>query len=216
MEKDKRLMEAFWWERLTEGKSSLVLMVRPMLGKSLIQISVDGQDCVPSLLFDQRPNYDGDNEDNGNLLQKVPCTHCCTQCLQPCSRPLQTYVSTSDSWKHVGKSGLVTFGVTAHFSWVLVHKRFCLCHLRVCFPVLCKFWRLCGGVNGDLLQEGLFHSQVYCIQSPCSWSNPLLTHTSTRDAQTQFCLSLCGSLGPGVHKVYLSPLSVSGEYGVWF
>ena len=21
--------------------------------------------------------------------------------------------------------------------------------------VLCKFWRLCGGVNGDLLQEGL-------------------------------------------------------------
>ena len=32
--------------------------------------------------------------------------------------------------------------------------RFCLCPPRVCFPVLCKFWQLYGGVNGDLLQEG--------------------------------------------------------------
>ena len=47
---------------------------RAMLSKSLIQFSVDGQGCVPSLLFDLRPNYDGSNEDNGNLLQKVPRT----------------------------------------------------------------------------------------------------------------------------------------------
>ena len=33
--------------------------------------------------------------------------------------------------------------------------KFCLCPPRVYFPVLCKFWQLCGGVNGDLLQEGL-------------------------------------------------------------
>ena len=46
-----------------------------MLGKSLMQFSVDGQGCVPSLLIDLRPNYGGGNEDNGNLLQKVPCTH---------------------------------------------------------------------------------------------------------------------------------------------
>ena len=49
-----------------------------MLSKSLIQFSVDGWGCVPSLLFDLRPNYGGGNEDNGNLFQKVPCTHCCT------------------------------------------------------------------------------------------------------------------------------------------
>ena len=47
------------------------------LYKSLIQFSVDGQGCVPSLLFHLRPNYAGGNEDNGNFLQKVPCTHCC-------------------------------------------------------------------------------------------------------------------------------------------
>ena len=30
-------------------------------------------------------------------------------------------------------------------------------------PVLCKFWWLYGGDNGDLLQEGLCHPQVHLI-----------------------------------------------------
>ena len=57
------------------------------------------------------------------------------------------------------------------------------------------FWWLCGGVNGTLLQMGLCHSQVYCTLSPCCCGRPLLTHTSTGDTQTQFCLSLCGVSG---------------------
>ena len=64
-----------------------------MLSKYLIQFSVDGWGCVPSLFFDLRPNYCGGNEDNGDLLQKVPCTHCYTQCPQPCSRPPLTHAS---------------------------------------------------------------------------------------------------------------------------
>ena len=48
-------------------------MGRAMLSKSLIQFSLDGRDYAPSLLFDLRPNYGGGNEDNGDLLQKVPC-----------------------------------------------------------------------------------------------------------------------------------------------
>ena len=59
------------------------------------------------------------------------------------------------------------------------------------FPVLCKFWQLCGGVNGDRLQEGLCHTQVCYTQSPCPRGRPLLTWISTGGAQTQFCLSLC-------------------------
>ena len=59
-------------------------------------------------------------------------------------------------------------------------------------PVLCKFWCLHHGVNGDLLPEGVCHTQVYCTQSPCPCSSPLLTHTSSGDTQTQFYLSLCG------------------------
>ena len=38
----------------------------------------------------------GGNEDNGDLLQKVPCMHCCTQCPQPCSRPPLTHASAGE------------------------------------------------------------------------------------------------------------------------
>ena len=50
-----------------------------MLSKYLIQFSVDGWGCLPSQLFDLMSNYGGGNEDNGDLLQNVPCMHCCTQ-----------------------------------------------------------------------------------------------------------------------------------------
>ena len=62
-------------------------------------------------------------------------------------------------------------------------------------PVLCKFWWLYGGVNGDLLQEGLCHTQVCCTQSPCPCGRPLMTLNSEGDTQTQFWLSLCGVSG---------------------
>jgi len=55
-------------------------------------------------------------------LQKIPCTYCSTQCPQPCSRPPLTHNSAGDSWTPTGKSGSVSCGVTAPFSWVLVHK----------------------------------------------------------------------------------------------
>ena len=103
------------------GKLGLVLMVRAILSKSLNQFSVDSRGCVSSL-FDLRPNYGGGKEDNGDPLQKVPCTHCCTWCPRPCSRPLPTHTSTGDSWTLTGKSGSVSCGVTTPFSWVLVHK----------------------------------------------------------------------------------------------
>ena len=61
-------------------------------------------------------------------------------------------------------------------------------------PVLCKFWRL-WWVNGDLLQEGLCRTQVCSTQSTSPCGSPLLTRTSTGDAQTQFWLSLCGLSG---------------------
>ena len=57
MDKDKKLMEASWWERLTEGETGSCS---------------DGQDWFPSLLFDLRPNYGRGNEGNSDHLQKVP------------------------------------------------------------------------------------------------------------------------------------------------
>ena len=72
-------------------------------------------------------------KDNGDLLQKVPCWHCCTQCLQPCSRPPLTHAYTGGSWTLMGKSCSLLW---RHCSFLLgpgVHKvlfvpsRFCLC-----------------------------------------------------------------------------------------
>ena len=85
----------------------------------------------------------------------------------------------------------ISCGVTVPFSWVLVHKVL-LCPPRVYLPVLSKFWQLCGGVNGDLLQEDLSHTHT---QSTCPCGRLLSTCTSTGDAQTQFCLILCGVPG---------------------
>ena len=131
-------------------------MGQAVLSKSLIQFSVDGRGCVPTLLFDLRPNCDGGNEDNGDLLQKVPCRHCCIQCPQPCIRPSPTHASTRDSWTLLGKSGSVSCGVTAPFSWVLVHTRFCLCPLRV-FPQFC----VSSGGSGGLMVTS--SKRVYAV-----------------------------------------------------
>ena len=111
----------------------MTFLSRSMLSKSLIQFSVDGWGCVPSLLF-TLGQTGGGKEDNGDFLQKVPCTHFYTQCPQPCSRPPLTHASTRDTWTLTGKSRSVSCVITAPFSWVLGHIRFCSCLPRVCFP----------------------------------------------------------------------------------
>ena len=66
--------------------------------------------------------------------------------------------------------------------------------------VWCKFCWLYGGVNGNLLQKGLCHTQVCCTQSPAPaavhcWRIPpqeTLTHSAGSVSVE--------SLGPGAHK----------------
>ena len=94
--------------------------------------------------------------------------------------------------------------VTVSFSRVLVHKVL-LCPPRVYFPVGCKFCQLYGRVNGDLLQESLCHTQVCCTQSLCPCNGPPPTHTSTGDAQTQFCLNICGVPGSWCAQGFFKP-----------
>ena len=141
-----------------------------------------------SLLFDLRPNCGGGNEDN--LLWKVPCTHCYTQCSQPCSRPPPTPSSTRDSYPLTGKLGQSLMESLLLFLCPGAHK--VLHVLQESISQSCVSSGIYGGVNGDLIHEGLCHTQVCCTQSPCSCGSLPPTHTSTGDAQTQFCLSLCG------------------------
>ena len=109
-----------------------------MLSKSLVQFSVDGWGCVPSLLLDLRPNGGG-NEENGDLLQKVPCTHCCTLCPRPCSRPLAIHASTGDSWTLTGMSGSVSMVslLLSPGSWC--EQSFVCALQESVYPVLYKF-----------------------------------------------------------------------------
>ena len=61
-------------------------------------------------------------------------------------------------------------------------------------------------VNGGFLQDGLCHTHVFCSQSPCPCSRPLLTHTSTGDTQTLKGRSDLFSVGsPCVQKVLFEP-----------
>ena len=101
-----------------------------------------------------RPSYGGPLKIMATSSERSH-RHCYTQCPQACSRLLPTHTSARDSWTLMGESGSVSCGVTPPFFWVLVRTSLCLCPPRVYFPTLYKFWQLYGGVNGDLLQEGL-------------------------------------------------------------
>ena len=91
----------------------------------------------------------------------------------------------------MSKSGSVSCGVAAPFSWVLVHTRFCLCPPRVC-PQSC--------VSSGSSMVGLMvtsSKRAYAIPRSAAPRAPAPCgrHTSTGDTQTQFYLSLCGVSG---------------------
>ena len=64
---------------------------------------------------------------------KRSCVHTSALSPWPCSRPPPTHASARDSQTLLGRSGSVSCGVTAPFSWILVCTRFCLCPPIDCF-----------------------------------------------------------------------------------
>ena len=184
-------LSALWWRRirglwkLPDGRHwlGLLLIGGAEHSKSLIQFSDDGRGCVHSLLFDLKPKYGGVNEDNGDLLQKVPCSHCCTRCPQPCSRPPPTHTSAVDSWTFTSKSRSVSCWlinkrlllsmssersivscyspVLSRWQWWLVFSKSII---RGNLESLSVFLFLCiGRVNGDLCRMKFSISALQCI-----------------------------------------------------
>ena len=121
------------------GKLGLVLMGRAMLSKPLIQFSIDGQGCVPSLFFDLRPNYGQGKEDNGDLLQKVPCMHCALSAPDPAAGrcpPTTSLETPGHSQESLGQS-LVGSLLLSPGSWCW--QGFVCALQESVSPVLCKF-----------------------------------------------------------------------------
>ena len=216
-----------WWRRIRglwklpdgrdwlKGKLGLVPIVGAMPNKSLIQFSAEGQGCVPSLLFERRPNYGGGNKDNGNLLQHVPCTHGYTQCPHPEAgrcRPIPLPETPGHAQASLGQS-LVGSLLLSTGSW---YAQGFVCALQESVsPLLCKFWQLYGGLMAT-------SKRTYAIPRSAAPRAPASAAVHCWPAPRQetpkygsVSVSV-GSLGPGAHKVCLSPLSISGEYGVWF
>ena len=114
-----------------QGQICLLLQIfLNLLSKFLIQVSVDGWGCVPSLQFGLRLK---DSRGNGNVPEKDLCQHS-TAPRTVVFSALTPWQAAGDSWTLTGKSGSVPCGITAPFSWVLVHSEFCLCPPRVYVP----------------------------------------------------------------------------------
>ena len=115
MEKDKRLMEASRWERLTEscsdGQGHAQFSSIQLLSKSLIEFSVDGRGCVPSLLFTWGQTM---VEVMKIMVTSFKKSHARTTALSapnPAAGhhwPLPTHASAGDFWILPGKSGSVS------------------------------------------------------------------------------------------------------------
>ena len=137
-----------------------------MLSKSLIQFSVDGWSCVPCLLF---PWVHTKVEVMKIMVTSFKRSHAGTAILNapdPASgqhRPMPPLETPRHSRARLGQS-FVRSLLFSLGSWC-THSSVCALQESIS-PVLCKFWQLYGGVNGNLLQEGLCHTQVCCTQSP--------------------------------------------------
>ena len=133
-----------------------------MLSKSLIQFPVDGWSCVPSLLFTW----------GQTVVEVIMATsfrdsmhvnlHSLLPTLQQATTNPRLHWRLLDTPRQVW---VVCCGVTAPFSWVLVHTRFCLSPPRVFFPVLCKVWHLYGYLRSDKVMRSERSWEKFGVQS---------------------------------------------------
>ena len=116
----------------------------------------------PGRLYSPWDSKESHMSEQLHFLQKVSCMHCHTQCPWPCTRPPPTHAG--DSWTLMGKSGSVSVGSLLLSPGSCCVQGFACALQESVSPVLCKFWWLYGEVNGNLLQEDLFHHTYYCGQ----------------------------------------------------
>ena len=101
------------------------------------------------------------------------------------------------SWASLGQSLVGSLLLSSGSRWA---QGFVCALQESVSPVLCKFWQLYGGVNGDLLQDmpypGLLHPEPLPLQQSSADLYLFRRHSN---------IVLPQSLGPGAHKVLFVP-----------
>ena len=149
------------------------------------------------------PNYGGGSEDNGDLLQKIPCMHCYSPCPQPCSRPPPINAFAGGSQTLTGKSPVWSLFLSSG-SWC--RKFFCALQESICQSCVSSGSSMVGlMVTSSKRTYAIPRAPVPAADhcQPVPPQEMMLNHSSVSVS--------VGSLGPGAHKVCLSPLSVSGR-----
>ena len=142
-----------------------------MLSKSLIQFSVNEWCCVPSLSF---PWGQTMVQVIKIMVTSFKRSHACPATLNAPStaaghhQPMPLPQSPGHLLASLGQF-LVESLLLSAGSWC-TQGSVCA-HQESVSPVLCKFWWLHSGVNGDLFQKGLCHTQVCCSGWPQGWGS---------------------------------------------
>ena len=129
--------------------------------------------------------------------------NCCCQYLFPCIEPQPHPNSAGDPPTLAGRSGSVSYGVTAPFPQVLVHTRLCVCPLRMesLFPPVP--WKSCNPI--PLAFKVKFSGDFYS----CCWTPSLGSLTWGSEPSLQW-VDFCGII---VLQFVGHP---PGSYGIWF
>ena len=123
-----------------------------MPSKFLIQFYVDGRGCVPSLLFDLRPNYGGGNKIMASSFKKPlhALPHSVPPILQqsllassfytfvsmPLSLPYADWASQESCFFHLRFSLRSVDFLLFHFHGLFPFLSFSHCHFGLLFPIL--------------------------------------------------------------------------------
>ena len=137
-------MEASWWERLAAGETGFCSDGRAMLSKSLIQFSVDGWGCVPSLLFTWSQTME--EVMKIMVISFIGPMHALLHLMPPTLQLATGNPRLHQKLLDTRRQVLVSL-LWGHCSFFLdsAHKVLSLPSKNQ-FPYLCKFWRLYGGL----------------------------------------------------------------------
>ena len=123
-----------------------------MLSKSLIQFSVDGQGCVPSLLFDLRPKK-GNVKECSNYHTIALVSHASKVMLKILQARLQQYVNHELSDVQAGlRKGRGTRDQIANICWIFEKARVFQKNIYFCFIDLSK--SLCEQTVENFYRDG--------------------------------------------------------------